>query len=503
MTGHPRVGASGDGSIGFSHDGLAHFLSGEKAQVWARHRDTGASFYLPVGEADAVRDFAKTHLRCPYPGCVAPISTRGGSKRDHFFHPAGAPHDSAPESEFHLASKAMLADWAAQQIPAGATVRQEETVKDAATFLHRIADVMVTGQSGRQVAYEVEYKSFAIEAWRRKQADYDSKRIACLWLIGHTRVRLATRPASLLGLGVNAVVVRQLTGEIVEAGKPVLVINPVTREIGTLTDDPDCTRFYRGYSTQAWLSVDALADCEFNARVGIVTPSMQRIAAAEEAVRLATERLDKEEGAEKDRLAATRRSIDPMQAHDRRNAQQWLASALHATFIERWGRIPDEFEQDTGTRWGVFAALPYWHGVIYEELLAGRAEPFQWPAVFRVLDRYRVRRHSDHETVFRALGTWMRYAEHLGLLTIDRGADEKLLFTPTGQTLDDLWQAAEIRAAAASFGATQREDARRQEARERAAIAEEAARARQAAADERRRTRPVKQPDGTVRWVRK
>jgi hypothetical protein len=62
------------------------FLNQEVAQVWALDRETAEPRFLDRGEADAVRAVAKERWRCPVPGCEGPISTRGGSRRDHFFH---------------------------------------------------------------------------------------------------------------------------------------------------------------------------------------------------------------------------------------------------------------------------------------------------------------------------------------------------------------------------------------------------------------------------------
>ncbi len=258
MTSHPKV-----------------FLNGERCQVWALHRDTGEPRYIEVGEADSLRPYAKKHLRCPYPGCDVEISTRGGSRRDHYFHPNTTPHETEPESESHLAAKAMIAQWLAGVVPDGATVQVEQTVKDPNSALHRRPDVIATGRTGAQVAYEVEYKAWAVDDWRKKQEDLDAASITTLWLIGHTRVR----PAKAIGCAANEVVLPELAAAIARAGKPVVLVNPVTREIGTLTDSTGAA-WYDG-SGHAWLHIDPLDECRFSARHGIRTPSMLPIEAAE------------------------------------------------------------------------------------------------------------------------------------------------------------------------------------------------------------------------------
>ena len=92
------------------NDVYKRFLNREFRQVWAVHRETGERVFLARGQADAVRAVAKKEWRCPVPGCVTEISTRGKSRRDHFFHVNGGAGHSDGESEWHLQAKAMVAD---------------------------------------------------------------------------------------------------------------------------------------------------------------------------------------------------------------------------------------------------------------------------------------------------------------------------------------------------------------------------------------------------------
>lgn len=170
-------------------EALERLVDRDYRQVWAVHRTENCRIFLNVGQADAVRDEAKALWKCPVPGCDGPISTRGKSRRDHFFHPSGASHGEG-ESEWHLQAKAMIAGWAEQQ-PGRVSVREEETAKDEATRMHRIADVMVTWPDldGRKIAFEVEYKPYTAEDWRTKDGEYAAVGIG---------VRLAVRaPAPL------------------------------------------------------------------------------------------------------------------------------------------------------------------------------------------------------------------------------------------------------------------------------------------------------------------
>lgn len=96
---------------------IAEFLAVETRQVWALRCDTEEPVYLPVGAAKEMRAQARAELMCPYPGCVAEISTRGGSRPDGFFHLKAPGHDTGFESEAHLAGKAMVAAWAEDRNP--------------------------------------------------------------------------------------------------------------------------------------------------------------------------------------------------------------------------------------------------------------------------------------------------------------------------------------------------------------------------------------------------
>jgi hypothetical protein len=478
---------------------LADFLNGERRQVWALHRDTGEPFFLAEGEAERYQEFAKAHLRCPYSGCTARISTRGGSKRDGFFHIGTTPHAAGRESEFHVGAKAMLAQWARARMPEGAAVREEHTVKDPATSLHRRADVMVTGRSGRQVAYEVEYKTYKVDDWRKKQADYDNQDIPCLWLIGHTRVRLAPGPVGLVGLGETAVKVPLLAAEMAAAGKHVVVVNPSTREVGTLSGDSAFSRHYRGGDTTAWLALDALADCRFDHKRGLLTPTMLRIDEAEEKARLERQRFEAQRPSA---IAAGRDDSEAAQERlrGRESAEEaaWKASALHALFVARWGAIPGEFTVDLDVGRAILAAPTHWHAVLHEELLQDRTADFRWRDVFAALDRHGIQRGHDQRAVFAALASWLGHVAGLGMLKIHRDSKRKiLLFSPTGVSLE---QSREARVAA--------EDARRKQALE-ARIAKESQRLGYRSANdlqpgesvsERSRTKLVILPDGRRRF---
>lgn len=283
---------------------LKRFLNREFRQVWAVHRETGERVFLARGQADRVRAVAKKEWRCPVPGCVTEISTRGKSRRDHFFHVNGGAGHSDGESEWHLQAKAMVADWAAVRGQASVTVREEETVKHAAKRVHRRADAMARWvETGRKVAFEVEYKAFTAEAWATKHAEYTDQGIGCAWLFGHTNryLNLARRPTDWPeDKAWDRVKWTPLTSAVAEAGLPVLFVNPIERTIGTLVQFGSSFQYRRDrywwkvpddygprlalpspydwdYEDLPQVIIDSVDDCELDPRRGIVTPTMQRV----------------------------------------------------------------------------------------------------------------------------------------------------------------------------------------------------------------------------------
>ncbi|WP_161987453.1 competence protein CoiA family protein [Prescottella subtropica] len=232
---------------------------------------TGEPVFIDNGTAAAVRDLARTSWSCLVPGCATPISTRGGSKRDHFFHLGNYHHAATPESQNHLAAKAMLAQWAAGQTVDRAVVVEEHAVKNRDTNLDRRPDVLVTRNSdSHRLALEVEYKQFPVESWQRKQQDFDDEGIACTWLLGHTRIRPVSRSDD--ADDTRGVTVPLLAKRIAAVHRHVLVVNPVTREIGTLAGDPDLTTPIGRYGTVTYLGVDSLAACSLHPVRGVGHP---------------------------------------------------------------------------------------------------------------------------------------------------------------------------------------------------------------------------------------
>lgn len=412
------------------------FLDGELRQVWALDRVTGDPHYLDDGDADRVRDLAKREWRCPVPGCEVQISTRGKSRRDHFFHVGSAPHASDGESEAHLGAKAMLAEWAKSRLPAGSHVREEETVKDPATALHRIADVMVTWPDDAKTAFEVEYKPFAAEDWSRKQADYDNKDIPCAWLLGHTKVKPARKPSWGGGDWSNVVKVPALARAFAESGRHVLVINPMTKHIGTLAGSSDFTlRVTRGNDI-AWLSLDHIDDCDIDPALGIITPTMRRIAAAEEAERRAAEaaraaaRKAAEAAAQRQAAdrAAMERKQERWQKIEAENQARWDRSDLLKQVTERWGQVPDILAKQAHDTWGIHAHPAHWHTALYEHHVHDKPAGHRFTVndCWTTLAREGIDKNWDWKKAFKALINYLDVLQKAGLITINRNERDRV-----------------------------------------------------------------------------
>lgn len=471
----------------------------ETVQVWAVDRATGEPVYLPPGGADALRETARANLRCPYPGCDAVISTRGKSKRDHFFHPYGTPHATGGESENHLAAKTLIRAWAAKRLPPGASVREEHSIKDPATAVHRIADVMVTWPLATgMTAFEVEYKQFAVDDWRTKQNDYDRKNINCVWLIGHTRVR-RYRPNDDTGEWANVVRVPALAHGWVPGGH-VLIIDPATRTIGTLAADRDFTRRVKYPDWEAWLALDSIDDCTLDPIRGLITPTMRRIEDHEAAEAAREERYLAQQRAQAQKKAAEQ-ARHAAEAADRQanwerieaaNLAAWENSPAKAAVTARWGEtLPPLLANPMKGTWGIHAHPGHWHTVLYEAHIhpAKPGDRFTITDCYRTLEKVGIKRNWDNKKAFHALISWLDALTDAGLiwcLRDDNGRIHHITVRANLDTIEGIKAAERARRAEAD---RQRHEQQQREAAETAAKAAAVKAARQQADDTIRETR--------------
>ncbi|MDT5024094.1 MAG: hypothetical protein QOE61_520 [Micromonosporaceae bacterium] len=378
--------------------------------MWARHRRTGEPVYLEEGTADRVREQAKTELACIVPDCHAPISTRGGNKRDHFFHLTPGPgHEGTTESLNHLAGKAMLAQWARQQAPS-ADVVEEQTVKNHLHDLHRRPDVLVSLRTPveARIALEVEYKSLTARDWQAKQDDLDAEGIVCTWLIGHTRLRPFDPTNEPSPESSAAVYVPPLGVTLAAAGRHVLVINPVTRQVGTLAGDPAFTSRI-GLHGIAWLVLSSIDDCRLDPVHGLVTPAMHQI---DQAVQRRERKLREAKRTEAERHERWSHIQDE-------NRRAWDTSLLRETMLDRWGTIPALLSDPGRYPYGIHSEPAHWHAQLYE------VRVHQQPAgyVFTVDDCWEALRgfntNWDPKVRFRSLISFLESMEHANLIVRD------------------------------------------------------------------------------------
>lgn len=347
------------------------FLDTESRQVWARDRESGAPVYLEVGMADAMRPIARERLRCPAHGCTVLISTRGGTRRDHFFHVNSAPHANDGESQAHLGAKAMLADWLSRAC-LSSQVFEEYAIDTGDADGTRRADVaVVTGP--RVIALEVEYKAFAANAWAAKQRGYAQAHVSCVWLLGHTRLRAADDAPVHDDFEITRVVIPVLARRWAEFDIEIVAINPRTKEIGVVTADPTGDTPLAAESREGWLHVFPLEECSFDAHRGLLTPLSVRLARtraeAEEQARTSAAHAKAEEERQRREKANWAQIHVLFRRHEAAQHHAWESSPLHPRVMARWGSVPTELAANPPTAKAINALPLHWHAAIYEELI--------------------------------------------------------------------------------------------------------------------------------------
>lgn len=291
----------------------------------------------------------------------------------------------------------------------------EASVKTNKNRSLRPPDLMVLVAHGGRVAYEVEYKNFAIDAWRAKQDEYEAEGIACAWLIGHSRLRLGlgtgTRPEA------PVVILPALAAAIAaDDDVPLYVINPTTQQIGTLGSWSGKDTPYRGEGTAARLQVDALDECRFDRRLGLLTPAMIRL--------LANEARLKEEA------ARHRAELDAREAkkqvREQRLQEEWEATGMHAAVLERCsGTIPRFLTVCLGAITGIEAAPAYWRSAVFLACFDGCTGYVDLNDVLGALQEAgiwfsRKEGGASVDPTSVEIGRWLGHLEKMGVVNLTR-----------------------------------------------------------------------------------
>lgn len=316
-----------------------------------------------MGEAERLRIHCRSgQLICPIPDCDSPrLTTRAGSKRDHFAHLSGGGH--GPETLFHYTAKALIGTWARQRYPEAAVSVDLQTVESG-----RQPDVLVEFDGKRRFAFEIQYAGLTEDGWRRRHADYKRDGVVDVWLFGHTRRFLRParsdfydQPAGRYTLGPLLQTVDHATGH-------VLWIDPDQQQILI-------RRRFSGAGHDSWTKTGILPTVEVAAvdldecRLedgGLWTPiapdevegkrmhdQREREARAEAAAEERQWRAERrQERQERDRVAAARAS------------QRGLWQRYRAKLIARYGAVPLVLSVTHRFDAGLLLESPHWHGVL-------------------------------------------------------------------------------------------------------------------------------------------
>ena len=448
--------------------------AGDHAQVVARDIRTGHIFYLPTGTADQHRAITRSYLRCPLPTCDGELTTVGGTRRDHFRHLTGGGHPGATETLFHLAGKYVVAAWARQQLglgqaeaecsapdEPGSTVRPAHHDSSARAVdvevplreVTRVADVLVSHADGARSAFEIEYfHTQTPEQFDARRADYATAGVNDTWLFGHTSLHMRAAHGG-SEAGPDEVAITPICARIAASGRPVLILNPIDRTVGTLVRvGPDLdTRgwgwwdrldaFGLSFPTQhdrvALVRIDPLDDCTLDSEHGIVTPAMRavwgaraRLAEQAEAGKaLAFARAAAKQAREaKDRgTREARKQFAKEQRAQRERA--WRDHPYRADLIKRHGRpLPTAIAAQLDSDGGVFAVPEHWHARVFESLILDQplGATFTVADVYRTLRERGIGMHSNPSRLSEAVVGYLKLLRdtgHVAFTLDDPGSD--------------------------------------------------------------------------------
>lgn len=388
------------------HDRRAEdrFGRAERRQLWARDLRLPADApltYLEEGAASELRADCKAgHLICPVPECPLPrISTRAGSRRDHFFHVARTGVSHAPESWFHYTGKHLVGWWLHIRHPE-ASVR----VDDLAVDNGQRPDVFATFPDGRRIAFEVQYAPITAEAWQQRHDGYATQGITDIWLFGHAGAHFRSARGE---MSEGRVRLNPAHHAVEAVGLSLHWINPDERTIGTRRRASDSLWPGPWARDRGRYAVDQLLSCRLEG-TEFVTPTARRDAkllaeqqARELAEREAEEREDREAAARYER----RRAIEEREETE---YQEHLRPAI----IEKLGGAIEAIEYPLRWDRGIWRHRYRWHAELFERFIEGKVgQSFEYRhAVGPFMD------FGPRRGVFAAMSGYLRHLRDAGYL---------------------------------------------------------------------------------------
>lgn len=426
---------------------ILKFQAGEDRFVWGINRSSGSLWHLEDGDGLTTRDYVKSYVGCPVPGCSASLTTvHSQSRRDHLRHLSGTGGHSA-ESVFHAQGCAVIEAWLKTKYPRS-TVRREEYTNDRG---ERRADVLLTGPSGDRVAFEVQYSPLTVRAWRERHESYRRQGIVDVWLFGHQGSHLKLGRSGRLKAS-------DTLRAVADSGAAVLFINPVAEPclLAVAVGKDwyfDALRDGRDYSREpvdaihvvedANLSIFGIEDCTVDRGVGLTSPALGRLRAKSSTlkahneyqvthgpeIRAAAER------ARQERQAAWQARREPHQAQIREllgEVERWETSSalseIHNYFGPNLMYLRERIQLSTATG-GATAHLTQWQCVIYFTLIAGQSLPFGTREAHEATARHNVK--ADTLNSYRRITRYLYELRALGFLKAAPSPDRYPRFVPS------------------------------------------------------------------------
>jgi competence protein CoiA-like protein len=325
------------------------------------------------GQADQLRPSCRAgDLICPVSDCPSPaLSTRGGKRRDHFFHLHRSATAHGPERLAHQHAKAVLAHWIQQRH------RDLEVVLEAPVETGQRADVLVTSpQSGKRLAIEMQCSSLSAADWRHRHDSYTNIGIATQWLWWnqppHLRQATGDQRTS-PGIARRPALMDDLAGH---DGMPWLWFDPVNAVLAVAVDDPRLAKTL-GCATPNWYGQHVgvapleLADCTLTER-GLMHPLLERLTT------LRAELANRDAQCEQVRRAAGRAQVHTLLTQVGADPAHPAIAALLAGFVDGGPAISDDVCEAmlrlTAVRYPVHIGSPAGPRALHDRLWSAATE---------------------------------------------------------------------------------------------------------------------------------